>query len=80
MNISFFIRCFFYSAEQRAENEVTLYPSKNGTVEDVLKEAHLHCPLSANGTGSLRLLEIQSHKIYAICKADTKLENLMYVS
>jgi ubiquitin carboxyl-terminal hydrolase 7 len=70
------MKCNFWSPEQKIDTEVTLYPNKNGTVADLLVEAKNHCKLAANGTGSLRLLEIQSHKIFSICRAEVKIENL----
>ena len=70
------MKCNFWSPEQKIDAEVLLYPNKNGTVADLLVEAKNHCKLAPNGTGNLRLLEIQSHKIFSICRPDVKIETL----
>jgi ubiquitin carboxyl-terminal hydrolase 7 len=70
------MKCMYLSVEQKIETEVTLYPNKNGTVGDLLAEAKLHCKLAPNGSGVMRLIELQSHKIFSICRPETKIENL----
>jgi ubiquitin carboxyl-terminal hydrolase 7 len=73
------MKCIFLSPEQKIDTEVTLYPNKNGAVSDLLAEAKIHCKLAPNGTGVLRLLEIQSHKIFAVCRHELKVA-ILYIS
>lgn len=68
------IKCIYLSPEQKIDTEVLLYPNKNGTVADLLAEAKQHCKLATNGSGQLRLLEIQSHKIFSICRTDLRID------
>lgn len=66
------IKCTYMSSDQKTEQEITLYPNKNGTVADLLEEAK-H---SLKVEGPLRLIDLISHKIYCIHSPDTRIDRL----
>ena len=69
------VKCLWISADHKDEQELTLYPPKSGTVEDLLQEARQAVTLS-RPDATLRLLDIVSHKIVDQRPADTRLETL----
>ncbi|ELT89456.1 hypothetical protein CAPTEDRAFT_149911 [Capitella teleta] len=67
-------KCTWVNSRWR-EEELILYPNKNGMVADLLEEAKKQVELDAeNGSGKLRLLEIISYKIFGVQKEDFLLE------
>ncbi|XP_054712852.1 ubiquitin carboxyl-terminal hydrolase 7-like isoform X1 [Uloborus diversus] len=69
-------KCTWVNIKLKEEKELVLYPSKNGTVADLLEEAKKQVELSENGSGRLRLLEIISYKIFAVQREDMSLDSL----
>lgn len=68
--------CMWINSKLKEEKELTLYPNKNGTVQDLLDEARKLVELSEDGSGKLRCLEITSFKITSILPEDVLLECL----
>ncbi|KAL3236907.1 hypothetical protein MRX96_022160 [Rhipicephalus microplus] len=58
------------------EEELVLYPNKNGCVSDLLEEARKQVELSEDGSGKLRLMEVISYKIFSIQREDVPLDSL----
>lgn len=69
-------KCMWVNSKIKEEKELVLYPSKNGTVADLLEEAKKQVELAENGSGRLRLLEIISYKVFAVQREDFPLDNL----
>nr|CAD7405875.1 unnamed protein product [Timema cristinae] len=69
-------KCIWVGPKLKEEKELILYPNKNGTVADLLEEARKQVELSENGTGKLRIFEINCNKIASGPKEDTLLEAL----
>lgn len=69
-------KCTWVNSKLKEEKELVLYPSKNGTVADLLEEAKKQVELSENGSGRLRLLEIISYKIFSVQREDVQLDSL----
>ncbi len=69
------IKCVWLSSDAKTEKELTLYPPKTGTVEDLLLEAREHVELSRSNA-KLRLLDIISNKITGVNQPDAKIEQL----
>lgn len=61
----------------KEEKELILYPNKGGTVADLLEEAKKQIEMSDDGTGKLRLTEVNCHKVSLGPKEDVPLESLM---
>ena len=57
---------------QKTEQELTLYPNKNGNISNLLEEAKQHLKVD----GPLRLLELMSSKIYVIYRPDMNMDHL----
>lgn len=58
------------------ERELILYPNKNGTVKTLLEEAAKEIQFSEEGSGRLRIVEINSHKLLPGPTEQTPLEFL----
>ncbi|GAB6025849.1 Ubiquitin carboxyl-terminal hydrolase 7 [Chamberlinius hualienensis] len=58
------------------EEDLVLYPNKNGCVSDLLEEAKKHVEISDSGSGKLRLIEVIGYKIGCIQREDVQLECL----
>eukprot|EP00095_Tigriopus_kingsejongensis_P009858 maker-scaffold853_size88743-snap-gene-0.13 protein:Tk09858 transcript:maker-scaffold853_size88743-snap-gene-0.13-mRNA-1 annotation:"ubiquitin carboxyl-terminal hydrolase 7" len=69
------IKCTWLSPDFKEEEELTLYPSKTGTVSDMLEEAKATVTLS-RPNAKLRLLDIVSHKINNINPDNSRIETL----
>lgn len=69
-------KCLWMTSKFKEEKELTLFPNKNGSVEDLLNEARKQITLEDGGTGKLRLVELMSHKIFAVQPSDILLECL----
>ena len=69
------IRCLWLSPDHKQEQELTLYPPKAGTVEDLLAEAREAVTLS-RPKAKLRLLDIISNKITSVNLPDMRVESL----
>lgn len=57
---------------QKTEQELTLYPNKNGWISNLLDEAKQHLKVE----GPLRLLELISCKVYVIYRPDMNIDHL----
>lgn len=69
-------KCVWMSADQKDEKELTLYPNRNGRIQDILEEAKQHVSMDPGGSGQLRMLDIISHKIYNVNKPDMPIEGV----
>ncbi|KAJ4444389.1 hypothetical protein ANN_06181 [Periplaneta americana] len=69
-------KCIWVGPKLKEEKELILYPNKNGTVADLLEEARKQVELSENGSGKLRIFEINCNKIAYGPKEDAPLESL----
>lgn len=49
-----YLQCMWLGERMKEEQELVLYPNKNGTVADLLHEARKQVTLSENGSGKLR--------------------------
>lgn len=67
-------KCIFVNSKLKEEKELVLYPNKNGTVANLLKEAEKHVEWGENSSGKLRLLEIIGNKILTVHRDETLLE------
>ena len=63
---------FTYFSFQKTEQELTLYPNKNGNISLLLEEAKQHLKVD----GPLRLLELMSSKIFVIYRPDQNMDHL----
>ena len=63
---------FIYFSFQKTEQELTLYPNKNGNISLLLEEAKQHLKVD----GPLRLLELMSSKIFVIYRPDQNMDHL----
>lgn len=72
-------KCLWIAANLRDEKELVLYPNRNATVSDLLEEALAsgQLDLEEGGTGKLRMVEIISNKILAICRPDASLDSIL---
>ncbi|KAG8317461.1 positive regulation of DNA demethylation [Homalodisca vitripennis] len=70
-------KCFWVGPKMKEEKELTLYPNKNASVAELLEEAKKVVELSPDGSGKLRLVEINSNKINLGPKEDALLETLV---
>ncbi|XP_046987971.1 ubiquitin carboxyl-terminal hydrolase 7 [Schistocerca americana] len=69
-------KCVWVGPKLKEEKELILYPNKNGTVSDLLEEARKQVELSENGSGKLRIFEVNCNKIISGPKEDGPLETL----
>lgn len=69
-------KCIWVGPSLKEEKEIILYPNKNGTVATLLEEAKKQVELSENGSGKLRILEINSSKLSPGPREDIPLDNL----
>ncbi|XP_074095534.1 ubiquitin carboxyl-terminal hydrolase 7-like isoform X1 [Cotesia typhae] len=69
-------KCIWVGLSLKEEKEIILYPNKNGTVATLLEEAKKQVELSENGSGKLRLLEINCNRLLPGPKEDVLLESL----
>lgn len=69
-------KCIWVDQSLTEETELTLYPNKNGTVATLLEEAKKQVELSEDGSGKLRILEINCNKLSPGPREDTPLESL----
>ncbi|XP_015588700.1 ubiquitin carboxyl-terminal hydrolase 7 isoform X2 [Cephus cinctus] len=69
-------KCTWVGPSLKEEKEIILYPNKNGTVATLLEEAKKQVELSENGSGQLRILEINCNKLLPGPKDDVPLDNL----
>ncbi|XP_076047681.1 ubiquitin-specific protease 7 isoform X2 [Oratosquilla oratoria] len=69
-------KCTWVGERLKEEQELVLYPNKNGTVADLLHEAKKQVTLSENGSGKLRLVEISSYKVTTVHSENVNLEAL----
>lgn len=69
-------KCIWVGPSLKEEKEIILYPNKNGTVATLLEEAKKQVELSENGSGKLRLLEINCNKLLPGPAEDVPLDNL----
>lgn len=69
-------KCIWVGPSLKEEKEIILYPNKNGTVATLLEEAKKQVELSENGSGKLRILEINSSKLSPGPREDVPLDNL----
>ncbi|PBC26408.1 Ubiquitin carboxyl-terminal hydrolase [Apis cerana cerana] len=69
-------KCIWVGPSLKEEKEIILYPNKNGTVATLLEEAKKQVELSENGSGKLRILEINSSKVSPGPREDVPLDNL----
>lgn len=69
-------KCVYLSPKLKDEKELILYPSKGGTVADLLDEAKKQVELTEGGSNRLRLTEVSSNKVSLGPKEDTSLDAL----
>ncbi|XP_015122798.1 ubiquitin carboxyl-terminal hydrolase 7 isoform X2 [Diachasma alloeum] len=69
-------KCIWVGPSLKEEKEIILYPNKNGTVATLLEEAKKQVEFSENGSGKLRLLEVNCSRLVPGPKEDTPLETL----
>lgn len=69
-------KCIWVGPSLKEEKEIILYPNKNGTVATLLEEAKKQVELSENGSGKLRILEINCNKLLPGPRDDVPLDNL----
>ncbi|XP_076333936.1 ubiquitin carboxyl-terminal hydrolase 7-like isoform X2 [Tachypleus tridentatus] len=69
-------KCVWVNSKLKEETELVLYPSKNGSVAELLEEGKKVVDMSDEGSGKLRLLEVISYKIFLIQREDVQLECL----
>lgn len=69
-------KCIWVGPSLKEEKEIILYPNKNGTVATLLEEAKKQVELSENGSGKLRILEINCNKLLPGPGDDVLLDNL----
>lgn len=69
-------KCIWVGPSLKEEKEIILYPNKNGTVATLLEEAKKQVELSENGSGKLRILEINCNKLLPGPGDDVPLDNL----
>ncbi|XP_075588798.1 ubiquitin-specific protease 7 isoform X5 [Dermatophagoides farinae] len=68
-------KCTYVNSKLK-EEEMELYPNKNGTVNDLLEEAKKQIEFSEDSSRELRLLEVVSSKINYVITNDILLECL----
>lgn len=69
-------KCIWVPENLKDEKEITLYPNKLGHVSELLDEARKVVELSPNGSGKLRIFELQSNKIGTMLREDHPLSDL----
>ncbi|XP_046819841.1 ubiquitin carboxyl-terminal hydrolase 7 isoform X2 [Vespa crabro] len=69
-------KCIWVGPSLKEEKEIILYPNKNGTVATLLEEAKKQVELSENGSGKLRILEINCNKLLPGPRDDVLLDTL----
>lgn len=69
-------KCIWVGPSLKEEKEIILYPNKNGTVATLLEEAKKQVELSENGSGKLRILEINCNKLLPGPRDEVPLDNL----
>ncbi|XP_039289930.1 ubiquitin carboxyl-terminal hydrolase 7 isoform X2 [Nilaparvata lugens] len=69
-------KCLWVGPKLKEEKEITLYPNKNGTVADLLEEAKKVVELSPDGSGRLRIFEVNCNRLHPGPKEDMLLEQL----
>ncbi|KAL0278652.1 UNVERIFIED_CONTAM: hypothetical protein PYX00_000410 [Menopon gallinae] len=69
-------KCIWVGPNLKEEKELILYPNKRGFVSDLLEEAKKQVELSPDGSGKLRIFELQSCKIGPMLKEEAGLESL----
>ena len=74
------IKCTWLSPDHKEETELTLFPSKTGTVADLLEEAKSQVKQLSSPDVSLRLLDITSHKIANVYEPDARIDSLQGAS
>ncbi|KAK2714285.1 hypothetical protein QYM36_008742 [Artemia franciscana] len=70
------IKCLVVGPKYKEEREIMLYPNKQATIGEMLDEAKRQVPLSENGSGELRLLEIHGCKIQGILPPDRPVDDI----
>ncbi|XP_011304851.1 ubiquitin carboxyl-terminal hydrolase 7 isoform X2 [Fopius arisanus] len=73
-------KCIWVGPSLKEEKEIILYPNKNGTVATLLEEAKKQVEFPENGSGKLRLLEVNGSRLMPGPKEDTPLETLNTLS
>ncbi|KAK6643307.1 Ubiquitin carboxyl-terminal hydrolase 7 [Polyplax serrata] len=69
-------KCIWVGANLKEEKELMLYPNKRGFVSDLLDEAKKQVELSPDGSGKLRIFELQSCKIGPMLREEIGLDTL----
>lgn len=69
-------KCVWVGPKMKEEKELILYPNKCGTVADLLEEAKKQVEFSEDGSGKLRIVEVNCSKIVPGPKEDVLLESL----
>lgn len=73
-------KCIWLGLKMKEEKELILYPNKNGTVADLLEEAKKQVELSEDGSGKLRIVEVNCNKLVPGPKEDVLLDTLNLTS
>nr|XP_012150583.1 PREDICTED: ubiquitin carboxyl-terminal hydrolase 7 isoform X5 [Megachile rotundata] len=69
-------KCIWVGPSLKEEKEIILYPNKDGTVATLLEEAKKQVELAENGSGKLRLIEINCNKVSHGPREEVFLDNL----
>lgn len=69
-------KCIWVGPSLKEEKEIILYPNKNGTVATLLEEAKKQVEFSENGSGKLRLLEVNCSRLLPGPREETLLDSL----
>lgn len=59
-------RCQWMLANLKEVKDITLYPSKNGTVKNLLEEAAKVVKFTEHSTKKLRICELHGYKIHNV--------------
>lgn len=69
-------KCIWVGPNLKEEKELMLYPNKRGLVSDLLEEAKKQVELSPDGSGKLRIFELQACKIGPMLREEVGLDQL----
>jgi len=71
------IRCIYICSRTKEETDLVLYPSKTGTVADLLTEARKHIAQEEPKLGKLRLVDISGSRITCVPADNITLDALL---
>lgn len=73
-------KCLYVGTNLKEEKDLILYPSKNGTVKQLLEEAAKQIEFTEDGTKRLRIAEISANKLLPGPTDDTPLDCKFFFS